>query len=185
MSFYYNFDKVFSYNALINLVVGGRGIGKSFNSKLAVIKRFLKTGEQFVYVRRYKTELDSAVPTFFQSIQAKGYFEDHVFKVRKSKMLTEFYCDGEICGYAIALSTSNVLKSAEFPNVKTIIFDEYPIEDTRHKHYLKNEGRGCNMLVKSSHVVAIRDELSGTVKENFLDILLKNLAYLRKIAIIP
>ena len=145
MSFYYNFDKVFSYNALINLVVGGRGIGKSFNSKLAVIKRFLKTGEQFVYVRRYKTELDSAVPTFFQSIQAKGYFEDHVFKVRKSKMLTEFYCDGEICGYAIALSTSNVLKSAEFPNVKTIIFDEFIIDPSAGLYrYIRSE---CQMFL--------------------------------------
>lgn len=32
------------------------------------------------------------------------------------------------------------LKSSVYQNVKTIIIDEYPIEDTRHKHYLKNEG---------------------------------------------
>lgn len=140
MSIYYNFDKVFSYNALITMVIGGRGIGKSFNSKLAVIKRFLKTGEQFMYVRRYRTELDSALPTFFSSLQAKGYFEEHQLVVKKSKMLTTFLCDGKVCGYAVPLSTSNILKSAEFPHVKTIIFDEYIIDPLAGTYrYLKSE----------------------------------------------
>lgn len=140
MSFYYNFDKLFSYNALINIVIGERGVGKSFNAKVAVLKNFLKTGEQFIYLRRYKTELDSALVTFWDDLQANGYFEDNVLKVKKSKMLTTFTCDGEICGYAVPLSTANILKSTAFPKVKTIIFDEFILDVASGTYkYMKNE----------------------------------------------
>ena len=140
MSFYYNFDKLFSYNALINVVIGERGVGKSFNSKVAVLKNYLKTGEQFLYLRRYKTELDAALATFWDDLQANGYFKDHELKVKKSKMLTTFTCDGEVCGYAVPLSTANILKSTAFPLVKTIIFDEFILDvDSGTYRYLKNE----------------------------------------------
>ena len=75
-SFYYNFDKLFSYNFLIAFVIGERGVGKSFNAKVAVMKKFLKTGEQFIYVRRYKTELDTALTTFWEDLQV--HIENHI-----------------------------------------------------------------------------------------------------------
>lgn len=140
MSIYYNFDKLFSYNALINVVIGERGVGKSFNAKVAVLKNFLKNGEQFIYLRRYKTELDSALATFWDDLQSNGYFEDHELKVKKSKMLTQFTCDGEVCGYAVPLSTANILKSTAFPKVKTIIFDEFILDVSSGTYrYMKNE----------------------------------------------
>lgn len=140
MSIYYNFDKLFSYNFLIALVIGERGVGKTFNAKVAVLKKFLRTGEQFIYLRRYKTELDSALATFWDDLQSNGYFEDHDLKVKKSKMLTTFLCDGKVCGYAVPLSTSNILKSTSFPKVKTIIFDEFILDPLSGTYrYLKNE----------------------------------------------
>lgn len=140
MSIYYNFDKLFSYNFLIALVIGERGVGKSFNAKVAVLKKYLKTGEQFIYLRRYKTELDSALVTFWDDLQANGYFEDHELKVKKSKMLTTFLCDGKVCGYAVPLSTANILKSTAFPQVKTIIFDEFILDVASGTYkYMKNE----------------------------------------------
>lgn len=137
---YYSFDKLFSYSdALIYFVLGERGVGKSFNSKVAVLKKFIKTGEQFMYVRRYKTELDTALVTFWSDIQDKGYFDDLRLEVKKSKMLTQFTCDGEVCGYAVPLSTANILKSTPFPNVSTIIFDEFLLDSGGTYRYLKHE----------------------------------------------
>ena len=125
---------------MINIVLGDRGCGKSFNAKVAVLKNFLKTGEQFIYLRRYKTELDSALATFFDDLQANGYFQDHELKVKKSKMLTQLTCDGEVCGYAVPLSTGNILKSTAFPLVKTIIFDEFILDVSSGTYkYMKNE----------------------------------------------
>ena len=50
-----------------------------------------------------------------------------------------FYCDGEICGYAMTLSTAQDLKGTSFAKVKTIIFDEFIIEEGQKKFYLQNE----------------------------------------------
>ena len=139
MGFHYSFDKLFSYNFLLAFVITERGLGKTFGAKVAMLKKFIKTGDQFIYIRRYKTELDSALVTFWSDIQSKGYFDDLELGIKKKKMLTEFTCDGEVCGYAVPLSTANILKSTAFPKVKTIIFDEFLIDDTGLYKYLKNE----------------------------------------------
>lgn len=140
MGLYYNFDKLFSYTSWIfAFVIGERGTGKSFNSKVAVLNKFLKTGEQFVYVRRYKTEMDSALNNFFTDLQENGYFEDYCLEVKRSKMVTTFTCDGEVCGYAVPLSNSNILKSTAFPKVKTILFDEFMLDNSGTYRYLKSE----------------------------------------------
>lgn len=137
---FYNYDKLFSYPFLYAFVIGERGCGKSFNAKVAMIKKFLKTGEQFIYLRRYKTELDTALNNFFDDLQSNGYFEDEELKVVKSKMLTKFMCNGEVCGYAVPLSTANILKSTSFPKVKTIVFDEFLLDGACGTYrYLKNE----------------------------------------------
>lgn len=137
---YYNFDKLFGFPFLLAFVIGERGVGKSFNAKVAVINKFLKSGEQFIYLRRYKTELDSSLVTFFDDLQANGYFTEHNLKVKKSKMLTTFTCDGKVCGYAVPMSTANILKSTSFPKVKTIIFDEFILDVACGTYkYMKNE----------------------------------------------
>lgn len=135
---YYSYDKLLSYGALLNFVIGERGVGKSFGMKKYCVNDYIKNGNQFIYLRRYKEELQLACSSFFKDLQAAGLFEDHEFKVKGSKNLTIFYMDGEIIGYGIALSTSNILKSTAFPAVKTIVFDEF-ILDTGIYHYLKNE----------------------------------------------
>lgn len=40
-------------NIVLNLVNGERGVGKSYATKKYIVKHFLKTEKQFVYVRRY------------------------------------------------------------------------------------------------------------------------------------
>lgn len=137
---YYNYDKLFSYNFLMAFVIGERGCGKTFGAKVHVLKKFLKKGEQFIYLRRYKTELDTSLSTFWNDLQDNGYFTDYNLKVKKSKMLTEFSCNGKVCGYAVPLSTANILKSTAFPKVKTIIFDEFLLDNASGTYrYLKNE----------------------------------------------
>lgn len=137
---YYNFDKLFSYPFLMAFVIGERGCGKTFGSKVAMLKKFLKTGEQFIYLRRYKTELDTSLATFWNDLIDNNYFPDLELKVKKTKMLTQFTCNGKICGYAVPLSTANILKSTAFPKVKTIIFDEFLLDNASGTYrYLKNE----------------------------------------------
>lgn len=133
-NFWYNLQRVLSYNALINIIIGERGVGKSFSTKKHCINRFLKKGEEFVYLRRYKTELKSSVPHFFDDIKEKNIFPGVKFEVKNNM----FYIDGKISGYALPLSTANILKSTSFAKVKTIMFDEFIIDRGCYR-YLLNE----------------------------------------------
>lgn len=165
---YYNFDKLFSFNFLIAFVIGERGCGKSFNAKVAVLKKFLKTGEQFIYIRRYKTELDTSLATFWDDLQAHGYFKDDKLTVKKTKMLTEFKCNDKVCGFAVPLSTANILKSTAFPKVTTIIFDEFLLDNSGTYRYLKNE---VTMLLDVIETVGrLRDNLKVILLGNALNV---------------
>lgn len=139
-SIFYNYDRLFSYSsAIMFFVLGERGVGKSYGSIVRAVKNFLKDGSQFVYLRRYKTELETAVPKFFDALIENEEFGDDVeLKVMQSKKMSKFLVNGEVAGYAIALSTSNILKSTSFSRVNLIIFDEFIIDKGAY-HYLRNE----------------------------------------------
>lgn len=130
-SLYYNPNKMLSYNRVLNFIIGARGIGKSYAMKEYPIKRFLKYGEQMIYVRRYKTELKK-IGRYFDDI--KDSFPDHTFKVKGR----ELYIDGKLYGWALPLSAWQSEKSTAYPNVSTIIYDEF-IREKDNSGYLPNE----------------------------------------------
>jgi hypothetical protein len=128
---YYNPNKMLSYNRILNFVIGARGIGKSYAWKVHPIKRFLKYGEQFIYLRRYKPELKK-VNQYFDNV--KEEFPGIELKVKGR----EFYVNGKIAGWAIPLSSWQSEKSNAYPNVSTIIFDEF-LREKDNSGYMPNE----------------------------------------------
>ena len=128
---YYSRNDLLSYNALFNFVVGERGTGKTYQFKDWSISDFLKNKNQFVYVRRYKTEFKD-IGNFFDDMIIK--YPDHTFKINHGK----FYIDDEVAGFYIALSTAITKKSVAYPNVNKIGFDEFILEKSTI-HYLPNE----------------------------------------------
>lgn len=133
VSMYYNPQKLLSHNRILNFVIGARGIGKSFAMKQYPINRFLKNGEQFIYVKRHKTDLKK-INNYFDDIQQEEKFPGVSFK---SEGRT-FYINEKKAGWAIPLSTWQTEKSNAYPNVTTIIFDEF-IRETDNSGYLPNE----------------------------------------------
>ena len=66
---WYSYALVLSYNAMLNFIIGERGVGKSYGIKKHVIKRFIKKNRKFIYLRRYETELD-------KSLKDNEFFKD-------------------------------------------------------------------------------------------------------------
>lgn len=128
---YYNPNKLLSYNRILNFVIGARGIGKSFGFKKYPINRFIKYGEQFIYVKRYKSDLKK-IANYFNDV-AK-FFPKHEFKVKGK----EFWIDGKLAGWAIPLSMWQSEKSTAYPDVCTIVFDEF-IREKDNSSYMPNE----------------------------------------------
>ena len=133
---WYSYNKVLSYHAMINFICGERGVGKSYNLKLYLLNRFKKKHKQFIYLRRYDTELKKSLKDdeFFKDICTNPIFINDTFEVRGDK----FIMNKEVCGYAIPLSKASIYKSVPFPNVDIIMFDEFLIDNATY-HYLPDE----------------------------------------------
>lgn len=134
---YYSYDKIDSLNAAFNFIVSVRGNGKTYGAKKKCIKKFLKNGRQFIYLRRTKTEL-KAVSTFFNDIAHE--WPDVEFRVNGHEAQCKFSENGkwQTMGYFLSLSVAQTTKSVSFSDVDTIIFDEFIVEKG-YARYLPNE----------------------------------------------
>ncbi|MDP4120843.1 MAG: phage DNA encapsidation protein [Bacillota bacterium] len=132
---YFDLDKTLTYNCLFNLIIGNRGCGKTYGAKKRAIKNFLKKGEQFIYLRRYDSELELIQENLFNDIQYNEEFKGHKIDYKAGY----FYVDEVMAGYSMALTKSHYYKSSSFPRVKLIIFDEFVIDTGGTTSYLKNE----------------------------------------------
>lgn len=133
---WYSYEKVMSYNSMLNFIIGERGVGKSYGIKDYVLNRFKKKGKQFIYLRRYDTELRKSLKDneFFKDIASDPKYVNDTFDVRGDK----FIMNGNVCGYAIPLSKASIFKSVPFPNVDIIIYDEFLIDNSTY-HYIQDE----------------------------------------------
>lgn len=123
-------NQLLTYNCLFNFIVGDRGGGKSFGTLEFCVKQYLKKGKEFIYLRRYETELDDSLPTLFQALQQEGKFPGHKLYVKGRTL----YCDGKVMGYAVALSTSMKKKSVNYSKVGYIIFEEFMVDGVTSRY---------------------------------------------------
>lgn len=130
---FWNIKNTLSYNALFNFVVGNRGGGKTYGFKKWAVEDFIKTGRQFVYLRRYKTELQE-FSRYFDDLKANGEFAGHELTIKGKKA----FIDGKEAGFAIALTTGITKKSTSLPNVNKMCYDEFMLERGNY-HYLTDE----------------------------------------------
>ena len=141
-SIFYNPERIISFNALLNIVIGERGVGKTYGFKKFIVNRFLNKHKQFAYIRRYDTDLEASVGNtndnkFFEQI--RNEFPNSSFKITRSKKVRKLYIDNKLCGYALPLSAADSLKSSSYENVDTIIYDEFMLKEGSSQHYLRNE----------------------------------------------
>lgn len=142
---YYSFGPVLSRNGVYNFIVGARGLGKTYGAKKKAVKDFLARGDQFIYLRRYDTELRAARDTLFADLIANNEFPDVAFRIKgnEGQIQRNKHSPWETCCFFVPLSKAQSKKSVSFPNVKTIIYDEFIIEKGS-LHYLPNEAKAFN-----------------------------------------
>lgn len=148
---WYNPDKLLSYNAVFNFIVGGRGIGKTWRFKYNAVRAGVRTDEQFIYLRRYKNELTHSKGTFFNDIGHK--FPNHDFRVNGNeaqcahvKTRKDKKREWKTIGYFIALSTAQAIKSVSYLKVTRIIFDEFIVEKGNIRYLPGEDGAMLNFF---------------------------------------
>ena len=159
-SIYYDIAGLLSQRCVFNFVIGNRGGGKTYGGKKLVINRFKRSGSQFVWVRRYRTEIET-LSDFWADIR-NAFPNDEL--TQKGQ---ELYINGDLAGYLIALSTSMQLKSVAFPLVRTVIMDEFIIDKGRI-NYLRNEVHVFMELFET--IARMRDNVTAIFFGNAISI---------------
>ena len=80
---WYDYNKILSYNAVYNMVVGPRGNGKTYGAKKRCIKKAIHGRGNFIYLRRYQSEIVPAKETFFTDIAHE--FPNAEFRINGNK----------------------------------------------------------------------------------------------------
>lgn len=147
MGRFYDWERTLSYDADVTMVIGARGIGKTFGLRLQCVRDFLRNGSRFCEVTRYKNEVSGVSDGYFNRIGQQGEFSHLLFRTDSRYAYVAERPDKEggkptwrLLGYFVALSDGQRLKKRTFDKVRRIIFDEAILERSDRWHrYLPNE----------------------------------------------
>lgn len=159
---HFNGRRCASYNMFMNIITGGRGIGKTVHYLIGGVKNYINKGEQFIYMRRYKPEIKEWVNKNELSIVADG------IRIIGGNDSYVFLDDKKEVGYGMVLSTSMKYKSIELPKVTMIIYDEVTLLRSSTNRYLQKEV--TFLLEFISTVMRTRKNLKVYLLGNNLDL---------------
>lgn len=147
---FYTLDRILSKGADYNVIFGERSNGKTYATLLYGIKQYLSTGKQMAYIRRWREDLrGKRAESLFANHTANGVITEltggkfnEVFYVSGKWFLS--YYDEEskkrtpdnvpFC-FGFCLSEQEHEKSSSYPNITTIVFDEF----LTRRYYLPDE----------------------------------------------
>jgi hypothetical protein len=147
---FYSLTNLLTKHADYNIIFGERSNGKTYAVLEYGLKQYMQTGVQMAYVRRWREDL--------RGKRAESLFANHVNnglieKLTNGKFNEVFYLSGKwflsyknaetgkrvpdttpFC-FGFCLSEQEHEKSSSFPNVTTIVFDEF----LTRRYYLPDE----------------------------------------------
>ena len=137
-------------NADVNLIIGARGLGKTYGVRRYMLEDYIKNGICFVEVTRYREENNDVAANYFDRITEDNIFPEWEFRVHNKVAEARRTGNKEwrTCGYFIPLSLQQQKKKSTYVRVRNICMDEIIIDnDDRYHTYLKNEFEQLAKLV--------------------------------------
>ena len=132
---FYNPTKLLSTHKPYLFSIGVRSAGKSTGFCIHLLKEYMKSGKQFIYMRRTKDELEANAHKAFNNAiwiyndyykGKKGYPKIESFEFKNNV----YYINEKIAGFAIPLSLQSKYKSIDFSNVWYVLYDEFLISES-------------------------------------------------------
>ena len=111
---YYNIANILAKKAHYNLIYGERSNGKSYAVKVECLKRFRDSGAEFMYIRRYDTDIKiDLVNGYFADVPLQEIFGDkynsiyaHAGRVYLARVDEGKKTNVTQCGYYRALNVA-------------------------------------------------------------------------------
>lgn len=154
---FYSLKAILAKHAQYNIIFGERSSGKTTAILEYGLRKFIETGEQMAYLRRYDTEfVGKRGIQLFADIVSRDvisklshgewtgvkYYGSKWYLIREDESGKKEVSEQPFC-YGFALSSMEHDKSISFPNITTVFFDEFLTRTT----YLTDEFvLFCNVL---------------------------------------
>ena len=137
---YWNVRNILSRQCLYNLVIGERSNGKTYGTLEYALEEYFKNGSEIAIIRRMEEDFRGkrANQLFAPLIKngvieklSKGkynsvkYYSQRWYLQHLEEKKENCYTDETPFAYAFALSSMEHDKSSSYPNIRTIIFDEF------------------------------------------------------------
>ena len=138
---YYSLDAILAKNAHYNIIIGERSNGKTTAVLRYALQRYCADGSQTGYIRRYEDDIKGGRgESIFSGIVALGYVEEFTggrwtdiryrgrawyLACKDPEDDSRFILDEQPFCYAFALTKQESYKSNSYPNIKTIVFEEF------------------------------------------------------------
>ena len=147
---FYNIAPILKLGATYNMIIGERSNGKTYSALKLMLDDYWKTGHQGAYIRRYDVEIrgkeintlfDGHIQNDYISQLTNGQYDRVRYHAGRFYLATFdpdlnklVYQDNPFC-FVFALNNMEHYKGTSYPNIFTIIFDEF----ITRQFYLNNE----------------------------------------------
>lgn len=122
---WYDIRKVEDKLSAINIIIGGRGIGKTYSALSYIIEK----GKPFIYLRNTDVQLKECITAFGNPFKRWNRDHDRSIYFKTEKSHANIYDadgdSGQPIGYGIALSTFENLRGVDLSDVEYVLFDEF------------------------------------------------------------
>lgn len=147
---FYSLKNILSKQAQYNIIIGERSNGKTYAVEYYAIEKYIKTGEQFALIRRFKEDFrgkrgqhmfDALINNNVVSKLTNNEFNEisyynGMWYLSKFDSETQAITkDNKPFCYGFAISDVEHDKSTSYPNITTILFDEF----LTRQYYLTDE----------------------------------------------
>lgn len=137
---YYSLNRILETNSTYNVIFGERSNGKTYSVLEHGIKQFMENKSQIGIIRRWQEDIrGKRASGIFSALIVDGsieritkgkytgvyYYSSKFYLCNYNDDGKPLYNDFDLLGHTFALSDTEHNKSISFPNIRTILFDEF------------------------------------------------------------
>jgi len=137
---YYNLKNILKTDSTYNMIIGERSNGKTYACLKYGVEKYFKTGEQMAIVRRWQTDIrGNRASEVFKALVKNNeieklsngeytgihYWGGKYYPCNYDEQGKAIYSDSNVIAYPFSLSDTEHNKSVSYPDITTIIFDEF------------------------------------------------------------
>ena len=137
---FYNLNTILKTNSTYNIIIGERSNGKTYTTLKYGLEQYFKNGSQIAIIRRWQTDIrGNRASEVFKALlnnneiykiskgqyQGIHYYGGKYYLCNYGDNGKAIYNDNDVIAYPFSLSDTEHNKSISYPDIRTIIFDEF------------------------------------------------------------